>query len=242
VRSKRTLFIAAGAIFIFVGAYLLFSYLSKTTLRVLERNYLGYYFWTVEAENNLATDRIKIENVSIPQIDVSEGSSYAEADKKRVDWIKDNADVAIVSSDELLLMEKEYPGVFKGVIFFSETEGEYMSNIVVKNNSTISGVSGLAGRRIAVKNETEGFLLEHFLKSNKVTNYSLKRYTADEWPEKLATDKADAVLATEPQGTKFIQAKAVKKIVENPVGTGAFTGAPSYAVIVRTNLSKKDQK
>ena len=242
MRSKKILVIAAGAIFIFVGAFFLYSYFPKTALRVLERNYLGYYFWTLEAENNLARERIKIENVSMPQIDVSEGSGYAEADKKRIDWIRDNADVAIVSSDELLLMEKEYPGVFKGVIFFSETKEEYMSNIVIKNNSTLSGVGSLSGKSIAVKNETEGFLLEHFLKNNKATNYSLKRYTADEWAEKLATDKIDAALITEPQGTQFIQEKVVKELIENPVGTGSFAGTPTYAVIVRTSLSKKDQR
>ena len=241
MRNKKILVIAIGAIFIFVGAAFLYSYFPKTTLRILERNYLGYFFWTVEADHNLARERIKTENVSMPQIDVSEGSGYAEADKKGIDWIKENADVAVVSSDELFLIEKEYPGVFKGVIFFSETADNYMSNIVVKSNSKISDVKGLTGKKVSVKNETEGFLVDYFMKENGVTNYDLKRYAVNEWSEKLAAGKIDSALATEPQSTQYAQEEVIKKIMENPIGNGEFAKTPSYAVIVRTGLSRKDQ-
>jgi len=241
MKNKYFLIVTLGIIALGVFGYYFYSIQKPLKIKMTERKNLAYPIWVGEDKELFKKENIQIENVKEPQ-DVVVSKDWETTGKELRKWFNEgNADMTILSTDELFNMEIEYPGSVKAIAFFSDSDTNYATNFVVGKNSNINSAEDLKGKKIMADTaDIDQFLLEDYMHS--AGDFTPLKVPKSLWADFLNKGTADAVWATEPQTTMLLENESAKLLLKNPNNASKeFRGAITGAIVLRTGFINKNK-
>lgn len=215
---------------------------AETNVRIVMREGLNYPFWIAEEKGYLENKNIETEEVSFPDSNNKDINTTRKNFRK---WFNEgNADVAVLSTDELFNMEIEYPGSAKAFLYLSDSENKYSTVLLIHKDSELFTVASLNSKQVmADVFDIDQFLLARFMKASGVDNYKPVKIPRLSWEDNLTNKRADALWATGLASSSLISKGVGKKLVENPNNNPKteVSGAVNTVVVFRSDFIEKNK-
>lgn len=126
-------------------------------------------------------------------------------------------DMGLMSYTQLFAIESRTPGAFKGALMVGDTLEQGTIPLLVPLNSTITSISQLQGKKVAIASATllptVKLILAKFFDINQT---SIETIETSLQVEALAGGQIDALFATEPQATIAIEARIARVVEPSP--------------------------